>query len=600
MPRTPTSPSPFNSKQVAPSILGGEKFDASAPLAAFGEGPEVERVFQSAENVENIGLSIEEKAKRDQDALRVQQHKIHFLGQKNQWMSTALSQKGENAFAAVPQVNEAFDKTAKDMSEDLQNDSQRAEFKSFLAEEKVSTMGTLSNHVTQQRKELDLNSTSALIQNYINDGANNWQDANHVARAEGMLRKTLDEYHDRQGMPVGDPARIADTRDQLSVFHGSVVAQMLAGNNPDSAKSYFEKHKEEIVQSRQPQLEKEINTAKNQHIAIQMLKEVGHYTYPDGSPNLSKMQDAVLARTDLNDEQKQQVIRDLAPLASSRYKAVTQQKMEAERGFQNAMATNLKQGVDLNTALSQVPKFGGDEATQLHRETYLKRLYAKDDTNPDTKAPALIFDDIIHGRATPQAIDEALKNKEINTKEYETLSRKYKEAIVSGVTPEEKVAWPQIQELAKRKFGKDDPAKENFLRLMITKSNGLMSTDIVKVAKEELGKDPNTGGFLGFGKKRQFESDLTKQDATSPVWNRINQDLGHPVTKAIIDGLNAHGGPPVTPKDISDFADRFGGADSLKTGGRANKAILFLIANYPKSPVTAKNVEWALGKTGGQ
>lgn len=312
----PTVPQ-YQGPRVSPSPTPGVRVSVDAPAQAFGAGG-APADFSGFQKVAG-DLFTQERDRANQIAVLNADTKLNaastaLLYDPNNGL---LNRRGSDAFGAISDAQDQWGKIIDSVSGDLANDDQKLAFEKLSASRWDNVNQTLQSHVSGQIKQYDDESTTAAVNTAQNAAAFNYQSPGIVKGAIDDQVTALTMYAQRNGMPPEWLAeKIADAK---SLTNTAVVNRMLATKSYDSAKSYYDAHKDEFSGESAPKIEEAIqgglvdgeserqanrifDKAKTETEAYAMVKEVG-------GVNDTAVRDATNRRLDIMYNKKDQQTR---------------------------------------------------------------------------------------------------------------------------------------------------------------------------------------------------------------------------------------------------------------------------------------------------
>ncbi len=590
-------------EEIAPGSPGpAPQLNPQSSLESFGGGESLDKVFQGAGNLTQVSKDLLETQKKNMDEMVMGQADLDLAKAKNSAMAQAMqNNRGMNADKALDEAKKIYDKQVSSIYQGMGNPQQQEQMQLLAQKHAADLVTTLTNFRTQQFQEWDKNTTESRVKGYADEGIQSGGNPKEIKAQSDQINAVWQDYGRRMGM---DPAEIRQHQlDSLSIMHGGVVSNFLAQGAYKPAQAYFDEHKADISPSRLPGLQNELRQGAIVDVTVGLWKQMGTvFSMPDGSPDIDKINKTVMSLPDpeegkpgFTDAEKLKVAENMKGLAYEQQRSVTIQKAQDNEAFNKQLDDWKKQGKTLADVMPSINGSGGDTEAKLEMA---KRKFATEDKGDSATFNGLM-NGIMDGKTQTQDIENAFMAKGLSVAEKGQLYTKLASAIKDGISPEEKVALPQVKALARDYYGLTPSEAEgnsdyqDFMKYMYTKSGGKMSTDIVDFAQKELASQHKEGTM--FGKMDKWKADLAQEQHTESTFAPIRQYLTPDLISAV-----GHGSVTGTKKswnagDVNEFARQLGGYEAIKPGTPANNAMLSLVK--AGKPVTVPMVKWVLTKS---
>ena len=249
-------PQPFQRIQASPADFGAQIGDA---IAQGGM-----RLANVADRL--AGRAIE--MKREDDAIKVEQAFAGWSDRERSFLNDPerglYTRRGANALGAYDEATKWWDESAKSTVEGLENPNQQRLMQSMLARRRDAALDGVARHVARERQTAMGETWNARLRSIEQDAAASFND-------EGKINALLQEadsgtvfWGQRQGQSqeVLDLAR----RTARSSIRSAVV-ERLAESDPIAAKTYLDKHREEIDGVTQYRLDRALRSGVTQRTA---------------------------------------------------------------------------------------------------------------------------------------------------------------------------------------------------------------------------------------------------------------------------------------------------------------------------------------------
>lgn len=289
MPQIPT----YDSSQVSatdagpqfrgPSNAGEQAVIAGAAIQ--GVGDDVQSIAMDQQHIQNADTVLKAETQFKNDYLTYQQ--------------SLQNRKGQNAWGVTQDLSNWFDKTAPKYNDSFANDAQRRAFAATYDSVRTQGMETTGKFEADQRQASVNESGKDSIQASINMAA---ADHNNQATIDGA-KSDITRRIQLLGMLNGWSPEIqgAQMTNALTDMHKQVI-QALVDENPDQAKAYFDRNKQEIAGSDRDVIDKVIRQGTIRQIGQQATDKIM-------GQNLSEGAALSVARSQFTGQQQDEVVR---------------------------------------------------------------------------------------------------------------------------------------------------------------------------------------------------------------------------------------------------------------------------------------------------
>lgn len=567
-----------NVPQVEQQALPNVRVSTDAPIEAFGGGASRNQAAQATQGLagEAGKIFLEERDKADQ---------VAHLGAQNQ-MSKAqtdiqvqVSQmKGADALQANQFASEQWQKAKDSISGSLNNPRQQAAFEKSSASQWQDVYKTTEMHVAGEKVNLDKANTQSAVQLAIDNSAQNSFDPNivaknreEIARQVTMSAQRTGTYLSTDGKSVS-PVFQAQLADATSSHDAVVIQNMLDNDHIDGAKAYLDQHKDTMTAGALNAATMKLEHTQVITQANGIWNEVQHWTLSDGvTPNEAKMESSIRARTDMSDQRKEQVIRDVKARAKEELSNRRMQNASNENSMLNEAIQMRKSGAPLVEAMKLAGKYSKDSADLEAKTAQIQKMYAP----PAESDPGVFnstFQAVYNGTAKEADIDKLSRQNMLNAKDTRSLKEQLYKTQQEGINPAQKLAFQTIETMAESDFS-DKKKRDQFLSVVKREAQGKSPQELIK-SYQDLRKDIVTDkGWLWDSTDTAWKIESKKLNAQDIGWGTVHQDVGSPQTAAISKGISRATGKPVELKDVQAFSEAFGGYDHIKAGTPVNAAI---------------------------
>lgn len=225
-------------------------------IGAFSQGESIEAASRLTQTVANIFKA--EKKKSDNLAITEKQNRVDarvndLLTDPEQGL---LTRQGKNAFS----INDEFERDYREFSQEIlkesSNDIQRNALADYLSRKKVNAQSRINAHMNKQITMYDNQQTETALINAANDAATNYRDVENISQNVARGFGVIEAQAARQGLD-GEYVK-AKKAEFSSNLHTEVINRMLVNQDDQSAKSYYDKFKDQILGTKRDDLEKAI------------------------------------------------------------------------------------------------------------------------------------------------------------------------------------------------------------------------------------------------------------------------------------------------------------------------------------------------------
>ncbi len=249
----------YGGPRVEERALPAARISTDAPLEAFGGGAAVDGISRAtrgvAEIVSEIGIKEREKANQlavldaDRRGSELETNVLYAPVTKSDGTPNpkpgALNVSGKAAFALPDTVMQEFDKESAKIEDGLSNAAQKNAFRRLSQTRRGEIDRQLQRHVSQQIKKFDDDTVEAYLNNERDAAAFNFGDPERISLAIQLQRGAIADYAGRQGLPA-DWVK-AKGRDAESKTHLGVIDRMIATENYDGARAYYDANHEGVA-----------------------------------------------------------------------------------------------------------------------------------------------------------------------------------------------------------------------------------------------------------------------------------------------------------------------------------------------------------------
>lgn len=585
MPTVPT----YGDRRVREAPLPQVQPGPAAPAEAFGGGPGAARVISAGMGLAETALKIQEEEKRKADQLLVldADSRLSSLETSLQYdpKTGAMTRRGKDALALPDEVKTSWDKGVEGIARGLKNDAQRMAFRERVSSRWASVNNNIQRHVADQISAYDNDTTKSFLENERNAAALNYLDDQRVALAKSRQAAAIQEHARRNGLP---PEMVqARAAEAVSGTNVVVIERMVDNGDYQRAKEYFEANKDQFTAQDAVMAERRVRAGVLQDRKLRTWEGLAgpEYKRADGTYDDSKLRDAVFSKEDLSSDEKDAVFDYVRARAANADTDLHQDRQAIDREFMNNLVTAKKQGATLDEAMRLADRYGFDPVDAAAKADAVHKFYARpEQTDPNTYMA--LWEGVQGGTADRESIDRAFQQGKVSVSDWEGLRKDFWQSKVQGNDPDSKDMWGRIKLLAETKFGNNKGDREQFLYTVQNAVRGKPPAEMWKTANDML-KDVDVS--YSWFDKPAYQAQQKQIDAQNLAWGQLYQDMGRPTIQAIGQGLLLSGRDSWSIRDVTSFADAFGGPAALKPGQPAGNAIQSLIRRG--QPVTQRNIQ---------
>lgn len=273
MPRVPA----YTEQRVAPQAVQSPFLRVQASPADFGGG-QGEAAAQAGARLERASERMMARAaemQREDDALKVEGAYARFQDVERAFLHDpekgVYARKGGNALGAYDDTTKWWDDQSKAFVTELGSQNQQRLMQSLLARRRDAALDGVARHVARERTVAMGETWKARLEGLVQDAAASFNDPNKVDQLVGEAESGTLFWGSRQGQSaeVIDAAK----RGARSSIRSAVVERM-ALTDPQGAKAYLDKHREEVDGLTQAKLDRALQAAVQQRVASDAVQAV--------------------------------------------------------------------------------------------------------------------------------------------------------------------------------------------------------------------------------------------------------------------------------------------------------------------------------------
>lgn len=475
---------------------------------------------------------------------------------------------------ATPEFDSTFHGLREKYLEGVTSERQKQALGSMLDKHYLSARDSVIRHEVTQGDENFKNTLNSNLKQRVMDAAAIADPAKLIGaideakalQSTGLKRLGMDE----------NAVKLSNELIAADIAKSSISAMI--DRDPMKAQSILAAATDRLPASTVAELRKVIDGKTLDDERQKVWNQATAFRLPDGNPDETKMEKFVLGMENVPTERKEKIWDYVKSRAAEQRSQKTQHEAAFEHQFMNEVYAGKKKGtLQLTDALKLAtdPKFGFDAYEMGQKEEAVKKLY----DHPVKTDPATymgLWEGVQDKKVLKEDIDHAMKAGRISVQDWEGLRKDYFKMQNQGEDSAEKLAWERVKVLAEDKYGNDKEKRDSFMYVMHGTAKGKAPEEIWAIASEKLKEVPGTGSwFFGINKKKQWEVNMTQQDAQNEVWGKVYQDVGRAEVLAIGQGALAKGKPSWGLADVDQLANEVGG--DIKPGTPAHNAIQSLM-----------------------
>lgn len=598
MPRVPQV-QPIQEARPAPAV----RLDPNVPEAAFGGGQSAAAVSGATKNLLGAVESIAVKAKQNADDVVAQNAAAQIQNIKNDLTYNdkygAMTKRGKDAFGVVDEYGEKFDKAITEITDNLNNQDQKAMVMKYALGQKSEFSTALQKHTFTEAKAYDDQTTKSLIDAGQNDAILNYQNAGAVEKGVQQQIMAITSNAQRNGIPLDSEVYKAAVRNARSGTQSAVIGRMVDNGQYGVAEQYYNQVKDQIDGADAVRVEKTMEAGKVIHQGNIAWAKYKTMTFADGMPDIGKIEGKVMSDPNLSEGERLKVADYVRARAREQIANTNMANQAEDKDFMNTLIKTRQGGASLEDALKLVPKYSRDPMDQQAKLEAVKKTYAPP-SESDPRAKYALWEGIQEGKTTAAAIDEAFNQGKINATDWNNLKQDRYKAEIEGRSPEMKSTQERIRQLAVENFGTDKDLKDKFILEVNDAGRGKSPDEVWKIANDKLKVDPTTQNHflwinaLPYGGTSQYKTDEDRRRAESLAFGKASEDIGATTLQAIKIGAARTGAKEFKPADFENFANSLGGYDEIKPGTNTYNAIQSLMKK--NKPVVVENIKAVLEK----
>jgi hypothetical protein len=237
-------------RRVETAALPGVRVSPNAPAQAFESGSTLAALARpvgiAAEIVE------EERQKADQIAVLDADNQLSELG--TSLHGDALKMRGKEAMGARQHVREGWETSVSKIASGLTSERQKVAFQARAQSRWQSLNAAVERHTAQEAERYDTETTTAALQNRMNDAVTNYRDPARVTQAVAEQTAILKDFAKRNGLAPEVVAEKVGTA--VSKTHTAVIDRILTAGDDRAASAYYAANKAAIQGDDQARIDK--------------------------------------------------------------------------------------------------------------------------------------------------------------------------------------------------------------------------------------------------------------------------------------------------------------------------------------------------------
>ena len=583
----------------------------AAPASAFGADQERGQVFKALEGIGDKAMEVATRWKRQDEQDEATKLSNDF--RQKQWdvlFNPETDEKGvpkgllkrpyDSANGIGDEYMQKIGAVKASMVENASDDNVRRLLAPRIEEHDNSMRDNVFAHEIQQKeKSRDLRQEQALNQ-YVQRAA--------VITNPDDLQKELaaqaDDYRGYlQSKGMKDDLIAPMIRDQ----NDKVVAAMVKGqldSNPLQAKATLEALPAGVVsKDTRAKLKDALKEKEVEYIGAGLASKIAAdkgFFNADRSVNLSKV-DQVLAAQGLEQKYADKLKADLMPRIAWIEKQRKDKEDNNSYSFLTAAIKAHDSGASIDEARKLAGKYGLDTPDVWKKKEAIDKLYAEPAGAAKSTDPMVQFhysEGIKSGQLGPTEIYQGYQRGELSRGTTSTLLNMASEFKKKPQGPDDIYVAKTIKEMAHKELG-DKQKEAEYLNAWEAQTVGKSAAERLKIGKDLLQTDKNTGGWFGIGADKNFESANKQKVQNLENTAAIYDAYGKDVVLGIGQGSIATTGKRSWGMDtVKAFGDQLGGVEKLQKGTPENDAIQYLMRS--KKAVTPEAVRTVVKYYGGK
>jgi hypothetical protein len=189
----------------------------------------------------------------------------------------ALKHQGEDAFNALPSVQDKWKEKTSEIESSLGNDTQKLRFRHIEADRWANLHESIARYTDSELEKHDAEVFATNVKDRFNDAVANYTDPVAVAHAVEDTRDVLTKRAEHEGW--GPEILKQKTDEAVSQIHSGVIARMIASGADLTAKAYYTKVKAEVTGEDATQIDRALEVASTEgegfRLADKVWKELG-------------------------------------------------------------------------------------------------------------------------------------------------------------------------------------------------------------------------------------------------------------------------------------------------------------------------------------
>jgi hypothetical protein len=570
----------YEEPQVQSKPLPGARVDAVAPAEAFGGGASAAAAADATKSVAKVAEDIfhQEKVKADDVATQEAYAKTVQLRNKLMYdpQEGAMTKRGKDAFGVMDNYLPQFDKGADDIEKGLGNEDQRAMFRKLRLQQRTDLNDSLQKHTFVESQKYDEDTTKAGIETQREDALLNYQIPGRIDQAIKFQEAIIRSHGERTGQP--DEAINLAIFDAKSKTHTAVIQRMLANDDVEKAKAYYDANKGNLGAGEVTAVEKAIEDGSATQRGLAAWNDVRGLRLSNGEPDEAKMQAKIMEDPSLTTKEKEKAWEFVKAKAGEDIRNKSRQEAANDRTFMNSAIKARASGEPMEQALKIAGQYSADAYDKALKEDAVRKIYAPAEIKSDPATKVALLDGIDEGTVTRDQIDLAYQKKLISPSDWVSSRERYHNVVQEGKSPAQQRANEQVQILAKSRFGSDSNGIASFVSDVKSASFGKSPEEMVKIAQDKLKQDEGTvsrfwnwipvvgGEAIPGSGTPQYQTDQQKRTSESLVKGKLHQDLGVETVKAIELSNIRSGSKASAAESVDAMSVAFGGYDKIKPG----------------------------------
>jgi hypothetical protein len=259
----------YGQERVREAALPAARISAPTSPETFGGGDVAAGPARALQGLAAGVVDIAGKERERAVDVMTQDGYSKLVSEKNRLLhdkdSGALGRRGKDAFATPDVYGKQFDDAADKIEKDMPDIEARRIFRSMRLRERGEFNGVLSQHIEQESRRLEDETYKGLVSTLTDDAVSNLNVRGKIDANLKTLKAATDKRAAEMGLSGDDEptkaTRAAMWKEVTNRMHVGVIQRLVAQDNYDLARRYFDAHKSGISGMDMDALEGQIKKA---------------------------------------------------------------------------------------------------------------------------------------------------------------------------------------------------------------------------------------------------------------------------------------------------------------------------------------------------